>query len=160
MIRPATPADAAAIIAIYNPYVADTIITFETAPVSAEEMAGRIQRITGAYPWYVCEADGAVVGYAYASQWKERSAYRFSVETTVYVAPDHYRQGIGASLYRTLLPELRARGFHTALGGISLPNEGSVALHEHCGFRHVGALPEVGWKLDRWVDVGYWAAVL
>jgi phosphinothricin acetyltransferase len=160
MIRPATPSDAAAIAAIYNPYVAETIITFETVAVPAEEMAGRIQRITETYPWYVREEGGRILGYAYASQWKSRSAYRLSVETTVYVAPDQYRQGIGASLYRTLLPELRARGFHTALGGISLPNEGSVALHEHCGFRHVGSLPEVGWKLDRWVDVGYWALVL
>jgi phosphinothricin acetyltransferase len=160
MIRPATPFDAAAIATIYNPYVADTIITFETAPVAVEEMAGRIQRTLENYPWYVREEDGRILGYSYASQWKSRSAYRFSVESTVYVAQDQYRKGVGASLYRTLLPELRARGFHAALGGISLPNAASVALHEHCGFTWVGTLPEVGWKLDRWVDVGYWALVL
>jgi len=157
MIRPATPSDAAAIVAIYNPYVAGTIITFETAPVPEEEMAGRIRRIQETYLWFVFEQGGAVLGYAYASQWKSRHAYRFSVETTVYVAQGQQRKGIGRRLYQTLLPELRARGFHTALGGISLPNEASVALHEACGFRWVGTLPEVGWKLERWVDVGYWA---
>jgi phosphinothricin acetyltransferase len=160
MIRPATPSDAPAITAIYNPYVADTIISFETAPVPDEEMAGRIRRIQENYPWYVREEDGVILGYAYASQWKSRHAYRFAVETTVYVAPDQVRRGVGAGLYRTLLPDLKARGYHTAMGGISLPNAASVALHEHCGFKWAGTLPEVGWKLDRWVDVGYWALLL
>jgi phosphinothricin acetyltransferase len=160
VIRLATPSDAEAITAIYNPYVAETIISFETAPVPVAEMAVRIQRTLEAYPWYVREEDGAILGYSYASQWKSRHAYRFAVETTVYVAPDQYRKGIGSSLYQVLLPELRARGFHTALGGISLPNEASVALHERCGFRQAGQLPQVGWKCGRWVDVGYWALVL
>jgi len=160
MIRPATPSDAAALAAIYNPYVTGTIVSFETDPVSADAMASRIQRIQEAYPWYVREEDGAILGYAYASQWKSRSAYQLSVETTVYVAADQHRRGVGVSLYQALLPELRIRGFHTALGGISLPNEASVGLHEHCGFRWVGTLPEVGWKLGRWIDVGYWARVI
>jgi phosphinothricin acetyltransferase len=160
MIRPATPSDASALAAIYNPNVTGTIVSFETDPVSAEEMAGRIQRIQEAYPWYVREENGVILGYAYASQWKSRSAYQYSVETTVYVAAGQHRKGVGASLYQALLPELRIRGFHTALGGISLPNEASVALHEHCGFKWAGTLPEVGWKLGRWIDVGYWARVL
>ncbi|MDR3669675.1 MAG: GNAT family N-acetyltransferase [Holophaga sp.] len=160
MIRPANPSDAAAITAIYNPYVAGTIISFETDPVSEEEMADRIRRIQETYPWYVREEDGVILGYSYASQWKSRKAYHFAVETTVYVAPDQVRKGVGASLYRTLIPELRARGFHTAMGGISLPNAASVALHERCGFKWVATLPEVGWKLERWVDVGYWALLL
>lgn len=99
MIRPATPSDAAALAAIYNPYVTGTIVSFETDPVSADAMASRIQRIQEAYPWYVSEEDGAILGYAYASQWKSRSAYQLSVETTVYVAADQHRRGVGVSLY-------------------------------------------------------------
>ena len=160
MIRPATPADAEAIARIYNPYVADTIISFETEAVTAEAMATRILGIQETYPWYVREDAGAVVGYAYASRWKERQAYRFAVETTVYVAPGLARRGIGSSLYEVLLPDLRQHGWHTALGGIALPNDASVALHERFGFRKAAHLPQVGWKFGRWVDVGYWALVL
>ena len=160
MIRSATPSDAEAIVAIYNPFVTGTIITFETVPVPAEVMAERIRSVTAAYPWLVREEGGEILGYAYASRWKDREAYRFAVETTVYVAPEHARKGVGASLYQALIPELRRRGFHSALGGIALPNDASVALHERCGFRPAGQLPQVGWKLGRWVDVGYWALVL
>ncbi len=160
MIRPASPADAEAIALIYDPYVTGTIISFETEPVSAAAMAERIRGAQEAYPWYVREDDGVVLGYAYASKWKERQAYRHAVEVTVYVAPGQARKGIGASLYQVLLADLRRRGFHTALAGIALPNDASVALHERFGFRKAAHLPEVGWKLGRWVDVGYWALVL
>lgn len=160
MIRPATPSDAAALAAIYNPYVTGTIISFETAPVAEEEMAARIAAGLQGFPWYVREEAGELLGYAYAGPWKAREAYRFAVETTVYVAPEQARKGVGTSLYQVLLPELRRRGCHTALGGIALPNPASVALHERCGFRQVALLPQVGWKLGRWVDVGYWALIL
>ena len=160
MIRPATPLDAEAIAAIYNPYVTGTVISFETAPVTAGEMAGRIRTTLAAHPWLVLEEDGSILGYAYAGPWKAREAYRFSVETTVYVAHGHARKGIGRSLYAALLAELRTRGFHTALAVIALPNEASVALHEAFGFRQAGLTPQVGWKGGRWVDVGYWALLL
>jgi phosphinothricin acetyltransferase len=160
VIRPATPADAPAICRIYNPYVTGTVVTFETAPVAPETMAARIRKVTAGHPWLAWEEDGDLLGYAYASPWKEREAYRFSVETTVYVAGDARGRGIGTGLYRALLPALRDRGFHTALAGIALPNPASVALHEKLGFAQAARLPQVGRKLDRWVDVGYWALVL
>jgi len=160
MIRLATPTDAQAIVRIYNPYVTGTSISFETAPVPEEVMAARIREGLEHYPWYVREEGGVVLGYAYGGRWKPRDAYRFAVETTVYVAPGEARKGIGASLYQVLLPGLRERGFHNAWASIALPNEASVALHERFGFRKVGHLPEVGWKFGRWVDVGYWALAL
>lgn len=165
MIRPCRPSDAAAICAIYNPYVLESIITFEEEPVTEAEMAQRIREIGGRLPWLaweekVGEEEAVVAGYAYATPWKSRSAYGRSVETTVYVSPDFARRGIGASLYGTLLGELRALGLHCALGGISLPNPASIALHEKLGFRKVGHLEEVGWKFGRWIDVGYWQLIL
>ena len=129
MIRIATPADAAAIIDIYNHYIATTTISFEENPVSEEEMAQRIKDVTATMPWYVEEQDGDVVGYAYATPWRVRSAYRFSVESTVYVSPEHPRKGIGARLYQVLLNDLRDTGIHVVLGGIAQPNAASVALH-------------------------------
>ena len=160
MIRPATPADAAAFCRIYNPYVAGSLVTFETAPVETETMAGRIRKVTAGFPWLAWQEAGTVLGYAYAFRWKEREAYRFAVETTVYVAGEAVGRGIGSHLYEALIPALGEGGFHTALAGIALPNPASVALHEKFGFAQVARLPQVGWKLDRWVDVGYWARVL
>lgn len=159
-VRACNPADAAAICDIYNYYVRETIVTFEETPVAAPEMAQRIRDVTTRFPWYVAEEEGAVLGYAYAARWKARSAYRFSVETTVYVAPDHVRRGLGAALYRPLIAELRRLGVHAAVGGIALPNPASIALHEKLGFRKIGQFIEIGRKLDRWVDVGYWQLIL
>lgn len=156
MIRPATVADAAAIAAIYHPYVANTTITFEETPVSVEEMAQRIASTIVNLPWHVFESNGQVVGYAYASPWRTRCAYRLSVETTVYVAQGYSGQGIGSQLYRALLDNLRERGIHAVLGGIALPNPASVALHERFGFEKVAHFKQVGRKFDRWIDVGYW----
>ncbi|WP_107979688.1 arsinothricin resistance N-acetyltransferase ArsN1 family B [Pseudoduganella sp. UC29_71] len=155
-IRPAAAADAAAIAAIYNHYVATTTISFEEQPVSVEEMAGRIGTVSAKLPWLVCEQDGIVMGYAYATPWRVRSAYRFSVESSVYVSPEHPRKGVGSRLYRALIDELRARGLHMVIGGIAQPNEASVALHEAMGFRKVAHFAEVGMKFGRWIDVGYW----
>ena len=123
-IRACTAADATAICDIYNRYVRETVITFEETPVATAEMAQRIGDVTAHLPWLVAEEQGAILGYAYATPWKARSAYRFSVETTVYVAPGHMRRGLGAALYRQLIDELRQRGVHAAVGGIALPNRG------------------------------------
>ena len=160
MIRSATTADAAAIADIYNLYVRETVITFEEAPVSTDDVARRIAAVTQRYPWLVFERDGTVVGFAYATEWKARSAYRFSVETTIYVANGHHGHGVGTALYEALLAELKTRKLHSAVGIIALPNRASVALHEKLGFRKIGHFAEVGWKFDRWVDVGYWQLLL
>jgi L-amino acid N-acyltransferase YncA len=160
MIRPATADDAAAVAAIYNHYVATTTISFEEQPVSAADMAGRIAGVTATLPWLVFEQDGIVLGYAYATPWRARSAYRFSVESSVYVSSAHPRMGIGSRLYRALLDELRARGLHMVIGGIAQPNEGSVALHEAMGFEKVAHFKQVGMKFGRWVDVAYWELCL
>jgi phosphinothricin acetyltransferase len=156
-IRPASIDDAAAICAIYNPYVADTTISFEEAPVSAADMAQRIAEVQAAgLPWLVAQADGKLLGYAYASKWRARPAYRRSVESTVYVDAAAAGTGSGTALYRALLDELRGRDVHMVIGGIAQPNERSVALHEKFGFRKVAHFSEVGRKFGRWVDVGYW----
>jgi phosphinothricin acetyltransferase len=159
-IRPATPADAPAIAAIYNPYVTETVITFEEEPVSAADMAERIRKVTGTHPWLVLEEDGQVLGYAYASTWRARDAYRFSAETSVYVASEQHHRGLGERLYRALLDAMRERGFHSALGCLALPNVPSVALHEKLGFNKAGHMREAGRKFDRWVDVGFWELLL
>lgn len=156
MIRLATSADASAIAAIYNHYVTGTTITFEEEPVSVTEMAARIENVNAQFPWYVWENDGEVAGYAYASPWRVRSAYRFSVETTVYVAPGRARQGIGLKLYASLIEALRGKGIQVALGGIAQPNAASVALHERMGFEKVAHFKRVGRKFGQWIDVGYW----
>jgi phosphinothricin acetyltransferase len=157
MLRAATPEDAGAIAAIYNHYIATTTISFEERAVTDEEMAQRIRDLSAVLPWLVREDDiGLVTGYAYATKWRVRSAYRFSAETSVYVAPGQGGQGIGSALYTALLAELRQRGVHMAIGGIAQPNPASVALHERLGFVKVAHFSEVGRKFDRWIDVGYW----
>jgi len=156
-IRAALPSDAPAICAIYNPYVATTTISFEEETVSDADMAQRIADVDAAgLPWLVAEADGKVVGYAYATKWRVRPAYRHSVESTVYVDPAYVGQGVGRALYAALLDELRRRGLRVVIGGIALPNAGSVGLHEALGFRKVAHFAEVGMKFGRWIDVGYW----
>lgn len=157
MVRDITDADCPAIARIYNHYVANTIVTFEEQPVPPEEMAVRVREVRDAgLPWLVAELDGEVAGYACASRWKGRCAYRFSAEITVYIHPDHSGKGLGSMLYGELFPILRSNGTHVVIGGIALPNEASVALHEKFGMEKVGHFREVGYKLGRWVDVGYW----
>jgi L-amino acid N-acyltransferase YncA len=160
-IRPATTADAAAVAAIYNHYVLETLVTFEEEAVSPSEMARRIQEVESAsLPWLIAERGGQVVGYAYASPWKARSGYRFSAEITVYLDPGQARRKIGSKLYGQLFPLLQSRGIHAVMGGIALPNQASVALHEKFGLEKVAHFKEVGFKLDRWIDVGYWQRAL
>ncbi|TFW16057.1 N-acetyltransferase family protein [Massilia arenosa] len=161
MIRTATVADAPALAAIYNHYIRETTITFEEEPLMPDEMARRIESVQASgLSWLVSEVDGAIAGYAYATKWRERSAYRFSVESTVYVAPERQGQGLGRALYDQLLAALKDRGVHTVIGGIAQPNEGSVALHEKMGFRKVAMFEQVGQKFGRWIDVGYWQLLM
>jgi phosphinothricin acetyltransferase len=160
VIRHATATDAAAICAIYNPYVETTAISFEESPVDAATMAARIADIEREHVWLVAQVEDEVAGYAYAGPWRTRPAYRHAVETTVYVAPGRTRSGIGRGLYEALLAELAKRSFHCAIGGIALPNPASIALHEALGFVKVAQFREVGRKLGRWVDVGYWERML
>jgi L-amino acid N-acyltransferase YncA len=157
MIRAATEADAQALVDIYNYYITDTVITFEDIPLNADEFAGRIHKVLeGGYPYLVAEEDGVIVGYAYSSQFRTRVAYRFSTETTVYLKHDLTGKGHGTALYTALLKELRARGFHLAIGGVTLPNPASQRLHEKMGFTKIGHFHEVGFKFDQWLDVGFW----
>jgi phosphinothricin acetyltransferase len=156
-IRPASAADAARICAIYNKYVAATTISFEEELVGEDDMARRIDDVNGAgLPWLVLTVDGKLCGYAYATKWRARAAYRHSVESSVYLDPDHHGQGWGATLYRHLIDALRARGLRTVIAGIAQPNDRSISLHERLGFRKVAHFSDVGFKLGRWVDVGYW----
>ena len=160
MIRSATTGDAARICEIYNHYVLQTAVTFEEEAIAPEEMARRIAEVVPRLPWLVWEVDGRVLGYCYAKPWRQRAAYRYSVECTVYVANHAIGRGIGSALYRQLIAELRERGLHAAIGGILVPNEASVALHERFGFEKVAHFREVGWNFGEWRDVGYWELVL
>ncbi len=156
MIREVTAQDAEKVCAIYNHYVMGTTITFEEEAVSVETMRKRFADVTATYPWLILEEDGQVLGYAYARKFHERAAYRHTVETTVYVANGGHGKGAGSALYRELIGRLKKLNVHVALGGIALPNEKSVALHEKLGFKKVAHLEEVGWKFEQWIDVGYW----
>ena len=161
MIRIAEISDAPAIAGIYNHYVANTAISFEEQPVSAEQMAERMLEVSAlSLPWLVAEESSKVLGYAYASKWKARSAYRFSVETSVYLQHGATGQGMGSRLYEVLFGTLQERGVHVAIGGIALPNEASISLHEKFGMKKVAHFAQVGFKFGKWVDVGYWQKVL
>jgi L-amino acid N-acyltransferase YncA len=161
MIRPALPADAEAIARICNYYILNTVITFEELVITPQDITRRLDDVyTASLPWLVAVSSGRIVGYAYASMWKERSAYRYSVESTVYLDPEALGVGFGSQLYENLLTNLRQQKLHTVIGGIALPNEASIRLHEKCGFRKVAHFKEVGHKFGQWVDVGYWQLTL
>ncbi|ACL63929.1 GCN5-related N-acetyltransferase [Anaeromyxobacter dehalogenans 2CP-1] len=155
-IRMATLDDAGDVAEIYGAVVAGTPISFELEPPGPGEMARRMAAVLELAPWLVCEEDGRVDGYVYASRHHDRAAYRWSVDVTVYVRDGRRRGGLGRALYTALLELLRAQGFHAAHAGITLPNAGSVGLHEALGFRPIGVYPRVGWKMGAWHDVGYW----
>lgn len=161
MIRPATNADAEAIARIYNHYILNTAITFEEEAVSTEDIVGRIAEVeSNSLPWLVLEQDGQVVAYAYASKWKGRCAYRYSVESSIYVAQGFGGRGFGTQLYEVLLAQLKDKGIHVVIGGIALPNPSSIALHEKFGMTKVAHFKEVGYKFGQWLDVGYWEGLL
>ena len=153
MIRPATPADAAAIAAIYNHYILHTTVTFETEPVSETEMRRRMEEIAASYPYLVEETDGCLTGYCYAHRWKEKEAYRLTAETTIYVRPDRQRQGCGRRLLAALLEACRTQGLHSLVACITVPNEASVCLHRTFGFQQVSRFAEVGRKFGQWLDI-------
>lgn len=160
-IRPARPEDAATIAAIYAPHVLSGTVSFENEAPDTRAMRGRMAASGGLYPWLVATTgeageEQAILGYAYASPFKDRPAYRWTVETTIYVSGAALGQGAGRLLYDALIDTLVAQGFVQAIGVIALPNDASIALHESVGFRRAGMYREVGFKLGRWVDVGFW----
>jgi L-amino acid N-acyltransferase YncA len=156
-IRDADPErDAAACAAIYAPCVAEGVTSFEERAPEAVEMAARIERIATTHPWLVAESGGGVVGYAYACPHRERAAYRWAVDVSVYVAAGRRGKGVGKSLYEALFARLRRQRFQVACAGITLPNEASVGLHESLGFLAVGVNRRIGWKRGAWRDVGWW----
>ena len=155
MIRDATEDDAEACAAIYAPYVIDTAITFEYEPPSAAEMARRIAAAQRTHAWLVLEEAGRVVGYAYAGPFKERAAYRWSAEVSVYLESGRRRGGNGRLLYEALFARLAERGFRTLVAVMTLPNEASEGLHQALGFEPVGTFRRVGWKHGQWRDVAW-----
>lgn len=157
IIRNGTTADGSDAAKIYNHYIQNTVVTFEETPIDGAEMADRIEETRAAgLPWLAAQQDDQLVGYAYASKWKGRCAYRFAVEVTVYLDPAVVSNGLGTMLYTALFEELKKVGMHVAMGGIALPNPASIALHEKFGMKKVAHFEQVGFKFDRWVDVGYW----
>lgn len=159
-IRLAQEADAEAIAGIYAPFVESAVVSFETVPPGREETLRRIVETTAHYPWLVCELNGRVSGYAYATQHRVRAAYRWSVDTSVYIDSACQRRGIGRGLYASLFEILKAQGFYNAYAGITLPNAASVGLHEAIGFTRVGVYERVGHKFGKWHDVGWWQRTL
>lgn len=167
-VRPARTEDAAAIAAIYAPYVQGGTVSFETDAPDARAMAKRMAASGGLYPWIVAtpgkgdgaEDDAGVLAYAYATQFRDRPAYRWTVETSLYVAGGVQGQGIGRLLYEALIDTLRAQGFTQAIAVVSLPNDQSIKTHEAVGFRRAGVYREIGFKLGRWIDVGFWQCAL
>jgi len=164
-IRDARPGDGAALAAIYNPYIRDTVITFEIDELTGDDMAARVAKIQDAgLPWLVATEDDTVLGYAYAGPFRERAAYVHTLETSIYLDVDATGRGVGRSLYAELFSQLSGLDpawcihapIHALLGGIALPNDASVALHEKFGMTHVGTMGQVGRKFDTWIDVGFW----
>lgn len=155
-IRYATMDDAEAMLKIYAPFVVNTTVSFEIEPPSVEEFAGRISGIIENYPWLVCESEDVIAGYAYATSFRSRAAYRYSVETTVYIDPAFQRRGIARAIYGQLIHDLTERGFHSAYAGIALPNLPSIALHEVLGYEPIGIFPSVGYKFSEWHDVAWY----
>lgn len=146
-----------AIAAIYNHYVENSVVTFEETPISAQDIQQRIALVQNDdLPWIVAIEGDKLVGYAYATRWKARSAYRYSVESTVYLTPAQQGKGVGTLLYQALISELKVLEINSVIGGITLPNPASVALHEKLGMKQVAHFEKIGYKLGAWQDVGYW----
>jgi phosphinothricin acetyltransferase len=157
VIRPADPArDATACAAIYAPFVHASAVSFEEVAPDADAFAARIAATQETHPWLVEERDGGVVGFAYGCPHRERAAYRWAADVSVYLDPAHHRHGIGRALYEALFAMLRAQRIHVACAGITLPNDASVGLHESLGFELVGIYRGIGWKAGAWRDVGWW----
>jgi len=156
MVRVVKIQDAEQITEIYNYYILHSTFTFEESPISAKEMSKRIQTNISTLPWVVYEKDAQIFGYAYASPWKARSAYLHSAEITVYLKQGESNKGLGKLLYSDLIQRLKKMKYRAIMGGIALPNEASIALHEKLGFEKVAHFKKVGFKFNQWIDVGYW----
>jgi phosphinothricin acetyltransferase len=154
-IRLATQDDAAQVLEIYAPFCRDTVVSFETEPPTLDEMRRRIDKVAASYPWLVCEEGGLILGYAYGSKHRERAAYIWSVDVSVYVREGWRRGGLGRALYKSLLAILRLQGYYNALAGVTLPNPGSEGLHRAMGFEPVGVYPSIGYKCGGWHDVAW-----
>ncbi len=159
-IRLATAADAAGMLEIYAPFVSDTSITFETEVPGHQAFQNRIRHYMEFCPWLVAEDKGKIIGYAYAYRHRERTAYQWSVECSVYIHPDFLRRSIASRLYEKLFLILRSQGFRNIYAVINLPNDRSVALHERLGFRYFATYEQVGYKLGQWKNVGWWRLIL
>ena len=155
-VRRATSNDSGQILEIYRPIVEDTVISFEIKPPSRDEISRRIESVLNTHEWLVAESDNGIAGYAYASPYRQRHAYRYSAETTVYIRQDQRQQGLGRLLYDALFESLASIGYRRAYAGIALPNEQSIALHEAMGYEHIGVFKEAGFKFERWHDVSWW----
>jgi phosphinothricin acetyltransferase len=160
LIRSARPGDAGGILDIYAPYIERTSFTFETETPSIEQFSERIRTYLINYPWLIYEDKGMIAGYAYAARHRERTAYQWSVESSIYIHPDYMRSGIGRKLYEGLISLLKIQGFRNVYAVINLPNDKSVAFHERCGFLHFTTYEKVGYKLGKWKNVGWWRLVI
>ena len=160
MIRSVELADCKAITDIYNYYIEATVITFEEIPLTVSEMQNRVKGIREIFPYLVYEENGEILGYAYVDAFHSRSAYRFTLEDSIYLRNGCQGKGIGRALLNELLNEVKKRDAHSIMAKIALPNERSVNLHEAFGFKNVGTLKEVGRKFDKWLDVGYWELIV
>ncbi len=156
IIRLATPADAAAILDIYAPYIRNSSLTFETEVPSLKAFTERIQTYLINWPWLVCESEGKIAGYAYGTRYRERVAYQWCTESSIYMHDNFQKAGIGRVLYATLFDILKIQGFNNVYAVINLPNEKSVAFHERCGFEYFATYEKVGFKLGKWKNVGWW----
>lgn len=159
-IRDARAGDAPALLDIYRPFVLDTAVSFELSPPSVSEFENRIASAQSQWAWLVAERADTVAGYAYASAFRTRAAYRFTVEVSAYVHASHRGYGVAASLYRRLFEILTEKGYCNAYAGIALPNDASVAFHKSLGFTPVGVFHRAGWKFGKWHDVSWWEARL
>jgi L-amino acid N-acyltransferase YncA len=156
IIRDARAEDAGALLEIYRPFITETAVSFELEPPSVEEFAGRIASAQSKWAWLVAETNGGIAGYAYASAFRSRAAYRFTAETSAYAHPAHRGKGVARALYQRLFEILIEKGFANAYAGIALPNHASVAFHQAMGFTYVGTFHRAGWKFGRWHDVSWW----
>jgi L-amino acid N-acyltransferase YncA len=158
MIREAMISDAKMIAEIYNYYILNTIITFELDSITPQDIMNRMEKYKAVGPYLVYEENGEVIGYTYVSKFRDREAYENSVESTIYLKNGFGGKGMGFKLYSELLSQV-SQQYHAIIGGIALPNDASVKLHEKCGFKKVGHFLEVGRKFGKWIDVGFWQRV-
>lgn len=159
-IRKTVSSDLHDILNIYNHYIKNTIITFDLEPISLDTFSEMMLPVLDSFPFYVALDKDVLIGYAYLASWKKRKAYDFTVESSVYLKAGNEGKGAGKLLYAQLFNDAERIGVHSVIAGISLPNKSSVKFHEYFGFEFIGAFKEVGYKFDKWIDVGYWQLIL